>query len=171
MNQLKRALVWLSRIGHCRGFGIQSPTDYAFVRNVVNEHWPYYAYNELGRTEDWLSRKLGRLYLRLANYQQPHAIAAYGHADWLKAGYSKASMLAPNQPADLMLVAQPADALPLLPQCAEGAMLVVEHIASDRSAWKQIVDSPQAVVSFDLYYCGIVFFNKNRYKHHYIVNF
>jgi len=26
-------------------------------------------------------------------------------------------------------------------------------------------------VTFDLYYCGIVFFNKKRFKQNYIVNF
>ena len=44
---IRRWLVWLSRIHRVWGFGIQSPTDYAFVRYVVNEHWPYYAYEEL----------------------------------------------------------------------------------------------------------------------------
>jgi hypothetical protein len=171
MNQLKRALIWLGRIGHCRGFGIQSPTDYAFVRNVVNEHSPYYAYDELGRNDNWLDRKLGKLYLRLANHRQPRTISAYGHTDWLMAGCKKARMLSANQPADLMIAARPTDALPLLPQCTEDAMLVVERIADDCHTWQQIVDSEQAVVSFDLYYCGIVFFDKKRYKHHYIVNF
>ena len=39
--------VWLSRINHCRGFGVQSPSAYAFIRYVVNEHYPYYAYEDL----------------------------------------------------------------------------------------------------------------------------
>ena len=73
MNQLYRRIVWLSRIHRCRGFGIQSPTDYAFVRYVVNEHWPYYAYEEL-TDKDWLKQKLGRLYFRIANWRQPQAI-------------------------------------------------------------------------------------------------
>ena len=78
MNRIQQGLVWLSRIDKCRGFGIQSPTDYAFVRYVVNEHWPYYAYETL-KANSWLERKLGRLYLRLANWRQPSAMlpAAY----------------------------------------------------------------------------------------------
>ena len=32
MNLLTRLFVWLSRLHHCRGFGIQSPTDYWLVR-------------------------------------------------------------------------------------------------------------------------------------------
>ena len=70
MNQLKRCLVWLSRIHRCRGFGIQSPTDYSFVRYVINEHWPYYAYQQFN-SDDWLVEKLGHLYFRLANWRQP----------------------------------------------------------------------------------------------------
>lgn len=71
MTQLKHWLVWLSRIHHSWGFGIQSPTDYAFVRYVVNEHWPYYAYENL-LDDDWMQQKLGRLYFRLANWRQPN---------------------------------------------------------------------------------------------------
>ena len=73
MIALKRWLVWLSRIHLCQGFGIQSPTDFDFERTVVNEHSPYYAYNEL-TADDWLQRHLGQLYLRLANRYQPAAL-------------------------------------------------------------------------------------------------
>ena len=40
-------VVWAVRIGHCRGFGVQSPWAYRMVRYVINEHWPYYAYAPL----------------------------------------------------------------------------------------------------------------------------
>ena len=80
-----RWLVWLSRIHCCRGFGIQSPTDYAFVRYVVNEHWPYYAYDVL-REDDWLREKLGRLYMRLANWRQPTVILSDDYLQWFHAG-------------------------------------------------------------------------------------
>lgn len=71
MNQLTRIWVYLSRLHRSLGFGIQSPTDYAFVRYVINEHWQYYAYQQLDEQDDnWLRRKLGRLYFRLANWRQ-----------------------------------------------------------------------------------------------------
>ena len=72
-DRVKRLCVWLMRIGYCRGFGIQSPSAYAFVRYVINEHYPYYAYNELKNENSNLSlrhRKLGKLYFRLSNYAQ-----------------------------------------------------------------------------------------------------
>ena len=73
--------VWLSRINHCRGFGVQSPSAYAFIRYVVNEHYPYYAYEDLRKQHADVSGvrlKLCRLYLRLANYAQA--------AQWLWCG-------------------------------------------------------------------------------------
>ena len=65
---------WLRRCGYCRGFGVQSPSAYAFIRYVINEHYPYYAYQELKERLVHLDRrqhKLGRLLLRLANFWQP----------------------------------------------------------------------------------------------------
>ena len=89
MNRLHHVLVWLSRIQYCRGFGIQSPTDYRFVRYVINEHWPYYAYEALGQNDDWLRRKLGLLYFRLANERQPKTIVDWvGFHDYLQAGWT-----------------------------------------------------------------------------------
>lgn len=65
---------WLRRCGYCRGFGVQSPSAYAFIRYVINEHYPYYAYQELKERLVHLDRrqhKLGRLLLRLSNFWQP----------------------------------------------------------------------------------------------------
>ena len=91
MNRLHQAWVWLRRIGHCRGFGIQSPTDYRFVRYVVNEHWPYYAYRQTGLNDSPLRRKLGRLYFRLANHLQPGTVVdLLGYDEYLRAGCRKA---------------------------------------------------------------------------------
>ena len=85
---IRRWLVWLSRIHRVWGFGIQSPTDYAFVRYVVNEHWPYYAYEEL-TDKDWLTEKLGRLYFRLANWRQPRVMQEDRYQRYWQAGCRK----------------------------------------------------------------------------------
>lgn len=71
---LKSAWIWLKRCTHCRGFGVQSPSAYRFIRYVINEHYPYYAYEELKEHMNMLSKhqhKLGRLFFRLANFWQP----------------------------------------------------------------------------------------------------
>ena len=40
-----------------------------------------------------------------------------------------------------------------------------------RKWWKEVVADERVGITFDLYDIGLVFFNKNRYKQHYIVNF
>lgn len=172
-----QAIVWLRRIRHCRGFGIQSPTDYSFVRDVVNEQRPYYAYGEVGLSDDWLRSKLGRLYLRLANYVQPDVIAdLIGYTDYLSAGCRKAAIthsLSSNFGNDPALVVERADDVSpaLLLHCGEKTVLVVEDIGTHRWQWQKVEQWPTATVTFDLYYCGIATFNLQRAKQHYIVNF
>ncbi len=74
MDYLRYLLLWLCRMGYSRGFGIHSPTVYAFVRYVVNEHWPYYAYEDLKdklRGANRTIRSLCRLLFRISNHLQP----------------------------------------------------------------------------------------------------
>ena len=73
MYYLERLWIWITRLTCCRGFGIQSPSAYSFVRYVVNEHYPYYAYADLADSFPQLGkreRKLGEFYCRLANFAQ-----------------------------------------------------------------------------------------------------
>lgn len=90
MERLLYPFVWLSRIFHCQGFGVQSPADYRFVRYVINEHWPYYQYDELRPTDGWLPRRLGRLYFRLANWRQPRTALIVGDEDCQRETYIQA---------------------------------------------------------------------------------
>ena len=56
----------------------------------------------------------------------------------------------------------------------EQAMMVVTDIGSSKEAkllWQHIEDDPRATATFDLYWCGIVFFDPKRIKQNYIVNF
>lgn len=92
MLGLKRKIVWLARVGHCRGFGVQSPWAYMIVRYVINEHYPYYAYEPLAKAypcADMSKRKLRELCLRLANYAQPNKVVAYACTDEAVEAYIK----------------------------------------------------------------------------------
>ena len=175
MNIIKKAWVWLSRLPHSRGFGIQSPTDYRFVRYVINEHWPYYAYEQLDRNKGKLRRKLGKLYFRLANFLQPRqAIDRIGVSEYLKAGSHKTVIIDYKLPLDMVkLVLVPADTSleELLNECGEQAVLVVECSGGNSSLTKTITQHPRTTVVFDLYYCFIVFFDSKRSKQYYTVNF
>jgi len=163
--------VWLSRIFRCRGFGVQSPTDYRFVRYVINEHWPYYKYDEVGLHDDWLTRRLGRLYFRLANWQQPSVVISYGYADYIQAGCATCSLSGDANDVELAIVSNAQQLHQLLPKCTARSVLVLDRLHRHRSLWSQIVSSPQVTVAYDLYYCGIALFDPKRVRQLYIVNF
>ena len=170
--QLKAAAVWLRRIGHCRGFGIQSPSDYWLVRYVINEHWPYYQYERLGRNDDWLTKKLGRLCFRIANWRQPAVIESNAYREYLQAGCRKAVW---GESSELMVLSLEGDWRSRLSyiynKVSADSVLVVTGLSKARDVWREIVNDERAVLTFDLYYCGIVLFDKKRDKKNYIVNF
>ena len=172
MQRLKYLFVWLSRIGHCRGFGIQSPTDYWLVRYVINEHWPYYQYEALGKEDDWLTRKLGQLYFRLANWRQPEKIESDGYLEYLQAGCKKATF---GESPELIRLTLDGDYRQRLAyiynKVYDDTVLVVENIWRNRDFWKELKADKRVRVTFDLYYCGIALFDKKRHKHNYIINF
>ena len=168
-----RYWVWIKRVTHCRGFGIQSPADYAFVRYVINEHWPYYQYDEIGRDDDWLTRKLGRLYFRLANWLQPDVITSDGYRDYLQAGCHRAAF---GEKGELVRLSLEGDYRSVFTSLCDHVrtgrlVLVVEGIWRDRPFWREIVADKRTGVTFDLYYCGIVMFDKKRVKQNYVINF
>ena len=94
---------WLRRCGCSRGFGVQSPSAYAFIRYVINEHYPYYAYRELQESLTWLDKRghqIGRLLLRLANFWQPEICIVNEHRfdEYLHAGCRKAKRVEMEHP-------------------------------------------------------------------------
>ena len=167
MQYICHLWIWLIRICHCRGFGIQSPTDYWFVRYVVNEHWPYYQYSEIGNGDDWLTRKLGLLYFRLANWLQPDIITSSHYHEYLLAGCHSARI---GQEGQLTIIhaneVTLSDAL-----FREQSVVVIENIQSDKTLWQHIKTDPRATITFDLYYCGIIICDSKRTKKNSIINF
>ena len=175
MMRLKHIFVWLSRFNHCRGFGIQSPTDYWFVRYVINEHWPYYQYEELGCHDDWLTRKLGFLYFRLSNWRQPKTITSTDYRTYLQAGCWTALFSNDANHTDFILLSFEGDYRSrvsyIYNKVDAQSVMILEGIRKDMDYWREIIDDERTGVTFDLYYCGIVLFDKSRYKQNYIINF
>jgi hypothetical protein len=169
---LWRQAVWLSRIHCCRGFGIQSPTDYAFVRYVINEHWPYYAYEQI-QDSDWLVQKLGRLYMRLANWRQPQVMLADDYQRYWQAGCRKTHFVDSIETVELarITIEEQAAWQLLSTKCDSQSVFVVEGIWRNKPQWRQMVSAQQVTTAYDLYYCGILLYNKKTYKHHYKINF
>ena len=192
---------WFRRCGLSRGFGVQSPSAYSFIRYVVNEHYPYYAYSELKDRLDSLSRrehKFGRLLLRLANFWQPDVryTDAYKYLPYLYAGCHRSEVkdLADfaadaakiaidktdfsSQSTLVVLDLSTYDIAriitEILPLCTPKTMLVLLNMQNRKKVieeWLKIQDSVYSGITYDLYYAGIVFFDKSIYKQHYEVNF
>ena len=198
---IKRFVVWLRRVHYTRGFGVQSPWAYRFIRYVVNEHYPYYKYEQLEEQVygiDKTTRKLCKFYFRLANYQQAHTFVdcyptsscykIYVDAGCQKTNYHRIteatseeelirlfsnigeySMVRVSLVANYRMVVDKAlDHLPL------SSVLIIENIKRDRVAqkyWSELISDSRTGVSFDLYYCGVLFLKNDMVKQSYIVNF
>lgn len=179
MTNLLGLFVWLRRFSHSRGFGIQSPSVYHYVRYVVNEHYPYYAYSELKKRFPHLKsteRKQFELYFRISNERQTQPwviLTNHSSSDYqdVMLAYIRCAS------ANTNVMVEDGDTFVNLSQwCAQfssDALLVVEDIRSKkgRERWLQIQEDDATSVTLDLYYCGIVFFDKNRPKSNYIINF
>ena len=189
MNPFKRYIVWLRRMSHSRGFGVQSPSAYRFIRYVLCEHYPYYAYAELRREHPrvgWLTRKRMELYLRIANYRQASRFVSNGTDVELLASYVGSGCRGTRVVADIAAgaVVEVARVCPTegceayleqVLSCADGGtMVIVEDIAENpvaRRMWQRLLDSKAVSVSYDLYWAGVAFFDTDRFKANYIVNF
>lgn len=172
MQKIGYLFVWLSRIRHCRGFGIQSPADYRFVRYVINEHWPYYAYEQFAKNRDgWLKQRIGKLCFRVANFRQPSLIQSTTFIDYLQAGAWNAKIVEKAEAIELAVAGNPSAAERMLSRCNERSVIIVNNIRSQQAAWKQLAENTQTGIAFDLYYCGILFFETKKPKQYYKINF
>ena len=154
--------VFLKRLRHCAGFGVQSPTDYAFVREVIYERWPYAQYAELEAkfygTSSFLL-KLSQLLLRVSNYAQASRIGIIGPLPpvmeaHLKAGCKK-STIEPIVNCQFSIFNCP------------GGLVIATELNDD---WKAYI-SQEHIISFDLYYLGIAFYDEKRYREEHVINF
>lgn len=189
-----RYLHWLRRIKYCRGFGVQSPSAYRFIRYVINEHYPYYAYDELRKELprlDSLTRKRMELYFRVANFRQASlwldfcerndVIATYVgrgcHATQVRR-ITDLQQITADDRIEVLRICPSAGCEALLEaalqQTDDHTLFIIEDIGYNDTAkrmWQKLLDSDLTSVSYDLYYLGIAFFDSKRYKNNYIVNF
>lgn len=182
---------WIHRMGYSRGFGVQSPSAYSFIRYVLTEHYPYYAYDELKmrfKSFDHATKKKGRLYFRLANYaqashwfdyhsaEQPYA--AYVHEGCRKTVFQAIDgKTIPNafRIARLSMTEDYQAVYEALCKVAtDDSILILEGINDDKDTkafWKRVQERQKATRTYDLFLCGIIVFDTSKHKHHYIVNF
>ncbi len=175
-----------------RGFGIQSPWAYSFNRYVINERYPYYFYKELDAMHPRLShidRKLCLLYFRIANYLQPanvfdtfHTRSAFEES--FIAGCAKTHYIHTLDNSQLTFGDGPNIYIcdinnvdltsRLLEESPQKSLLIVTDIHAShvqRGRWEVLAADTRTGVCFDLYHCGLVFFDNKKTKQNYVIYF
>lgn len=168
MHRLRRLVAWSRKFvgDNC----VQSPYVYAFVNDVLSNSTPFYAYldlqdalNAMQRSE----RRIAKLLLRLANYMQaerailPHGMAHF--VPFIQRGSLKTTVILDDTVS--------------LPLCKfeklhASTALVMLHIYRDVSTlqtWREMREQPEATLTFDLGFAGIVLVNPNYPKQHHII--
>ena len=197
IREIRRFFVRLQRLRNRNGYGIHSPFAYGFIKGVVYEHSRYYAYKELEKRrhkrrsgERGLSRSGEKMRVLLTNNHHPTHTSLIGVRSPLPEGYvaagsrkakisiyPEASQL-PAHTQEFVYAAPGADFLTAFhitaQSCSDRTFFAAAGIHSSRESkakWKEICADPKAVVTFDLYEVGLVFFNKKLNKQSYTVSF
>ncbi len=178
--KINEILIRILRKPRTRGFGVQSPFAYQFIRYVIDERYPYYAYDDLKRVHpdyDTVIVDTGELFFRIANFWQPDVVYGFPDcfADYIKAGCNK-TLFINNSEYSLSLrkviyLESSSDIDVVIEKCNENTMLIVSGINIDKALWNFLVKDKRTGVSFDLFSYGIIFFDKNKTKQNYRVNF
>lgn len=122
---------------------------------------------------------------RLANFWQPVSVYSYKsvYGEFVKAGCRNTLLKCMEECLernckDRLLVILPVDAREeleaLLRVADEQVLLVLEGKLNNRDrhqVWSILKDDERVGITYDLYYCKIVFFDRSIYKQHYQVNF
>ena len=187
---VRRILARIRHIGSGRGFGIQSPADYSFVCNVINERMPYYAYEELKKqlpNLTSLQRRKCELLFRIANFLQPQATVNIGMPQcfekYVLGGCKKTTIhnIYNNVSGTgrLLILASYGslkykgedDILRLL---QHGSCLVIDNINGNKNArlvWQSLIADNRCTICFDLYDMGIIMADDKRSKAFYAINY
>lgn len=180
MKVLTETLQLLRRRACSAGFGVQSPTAYRFVTEVLRatvpaDPFPYI--NDGGGPT-----RLARVCFRIAvarkpsvciNKTQSHMLRLYLHA--ANAGCHVNSEVG-DMPADMIiadacaLCSDEAGTEQLLANAPTEGCLVVDSINHNNAClrwWETIVADPRTIQTFDLYGIGVAFFDRGKSKQNY----
>lgn len=181
-----------------KGFGVQSPSAYHFIKFVVGESWPYYCYQDIEAKYSSLphhQQNLLKLLFRLSNFWQADyafmddkdglvaemialgcgkTAIRYDDGFDFKVGSRYIYKIRCRKGCLAALIAFVED------QCKDDAheclsrvMLIVDGINVDDDAkreWVEIQLSEWTVRTFDVVDFGIVFFEGKRLKEHYFID-
>lgn len=133
-----------------RGFGIQSKADYEYLKDVIMESLPYYAY-------DAIHERRARLIYRICNHDRQRHIAMVGAftPEELRA----ATMAIGTQPEMVTTMHH-----------LHGRETVIVNDIGETAAplWDRALHSPNAI-TWDMGSMGLIRFIDGRYSEHYRV--
>ena len=204
---------WINRKRHNRGYGVQSPSAFFFVTQVLREKLPYYAYEELDNitTEcGEMKKRASRRLFRIANYTAPTNAIIVGSiiaACAISNARRKIPKLLltesttmPTEAAGNLeacnCIHKAGDTLQLLKeslgkgntigmlyigQCSQQkemleaalehtgkeSIIIVEGIHRSKEWWQHVIANPKAIVTYDMFSMGILFFDKEKQKQNY----
>lgn len=190
---------WLLRWRTSRGFGVQSPSAYQFIKFVVREDWEYYCYKLIESKYSKSTQKqinVLKCFFRLSNFWQAdiavmeNCNSAIG--EMISMGCKKTAVVnSVNLPEAYCqryiyiircesgcfhkFVSSIAgnDSIESTKDRLSRVMLIVTGINADDSAeseWQSIVSSDWSVRTYDVVEFGIVFFEKHMLKEHYFLD-
>lgn len=191
---MNRFILKMQRLRYSKGFGVQSPFAFALINDVINQKYRYDAYSKIEymtKDMDGDTERLSKLYFRLARYSHPDVISDYSiHSLIDKSVFllacPHAKVFSLNEfpiydsslNVGLFRMKIVADYRKIYQICldsvSEDSLLIIEGINDSNESkmfWNEVVHDENTVLTFDLYYVGLVFFNKKYYKRNYIVNF
>lgn len=180
---IRRLLARILRIPRTRGFGVQSPFAYYFIRHVVLEHSLYYSYSSLEAHGglNVRTRSIGRLLFRLSNFVGrkvwfiPHKPSLSTYQLYIHLGsWSSTFTFSPHVSYNAALVYAHSEFIEHFSYFQSCSVLVVLGIHNNRNTsntWKRLVNQSNCSVAFDLFDLGIVFFDQPVVKNTYKVNY
>lgn len=184
MNTIKAVFAWLSRLGRCRGFGIQSPWAFHLVCDAVNTHrWDsLFADIEahLPKPTKWHERRLCRLTVKLVRHYGFDEVAAGSGVPKCFSEYMRRAGVktVAVKPVPMAVVSCSDDDAEQFEEFMTGAdsrsVMLVYGIHADKNAtakWRKLQADGRTGITFDVYYAGIVFFDHHIYKQHYKIEF
>lgn len=162
--------VFLKRVNRCRGFGIQSPSDFSFVNDVVYQRSPYSEYAVLDKefpSAGRFKRKLCRTFFRISNHAQPRHYVFPEDVDGMVKAYLEHGCQMSKGDSTLYYDVEPT-------VFADGDCIIISDIYGRGSeVWNRLSANRNYthLVMFDLYYFGVAFVKATRFPELHTVNY
>ena len=141
------------RIPRTRGFGVQSPTAYSFLRHVLNEQVFLKRYNLLdAQTTPYPfdASRQERLLFRIHHHCQDMRII-------------QACNLLSHETYEALFSGISSESVVVVQGIDEGK--------AEKQIWSRLLADKRTVLTFDLCHLGIVFFDKTKNKQNFKVNY